>query len=55
MMPVDFESQFLQTVEVLSDVSAPDLALRLYLQCAQVYDHLDFGVSTIKTNKRYSA
>lgn len=36
---------FLQTVEVLSDVSAPDLALRLYLQCAQVYDRLVYPLS----------
>lgn len=32
--------KFFQTVEVLSDVSASELALRLYLQCAQVYDRL---------------
>lgn len=43
MMRVDFESQiffFFQTVEVLSDVPASELALRLYLQCAQVYNCL---------------
>jgi vacuolar protein sorting-associated protein 35 len=30
-----------ETVEVLSDVSAPDLALRLYLQCAQAANNCE--------------
>ncbi|KAG7560445.1 Armadillo-type fold [Arabidopsis thaliana x Arabidopsis arenosa] len=35
-----------ETVEVLSDVSAPDLALRLYLQCAQAANDCELETVT---------
>lgn len=39
-------SFYFQTIEVLSMVPAPDLALRLYLECAEVcfYIFFDFGI-----------
>ena len=32
-----FSDTLIQLIEALSDVPAPELALRLYLQCAEVF------------------
>lgn len=38
---------FFQIIEALASIPAPELALRLYLQCAEVFDNLYLNIDTL--------